>query len=187
MTIAVTGANSSVGRALLAHVVEKGNVDVIAGVRSERAAASLPASALITPRIISYDVVELAEAMQGASCVVHLAGILIESKTSNYASAYVAVTAAVVEASRAAGVGHIVLISVLGANSTSANAFTTSLSAPPKSGSCTTSPTAFRRRRARFAIWLTAPDGSSVFFSRTSSTSHARSTTSRGTPASFAT
>ena len=123
MTIAVTGANSRVGQTLLAHVVENGNVDVIAGVRSERAAASLPASAHITPRIISYDVGELAEVMRGASCVVHLAGILIESKTSNYASANVAATAAVVEASRAAGVGHIVLISVLGANSTAANAF----------------------------------------------------------------
>ncbi len=123
MTIAVTGANSRVGQTLLAHVVENGNVDVIAGVRSERAAASLPASAHITPRIISYDVGELAEVMRGASCVVHLAGILIESNTSNYASANVAATAAVAEASKAAGVGHIVLISVLGASSTSTNTF----------------------------------------------------------------
>jgi NADH dehydrogenase len=123
MMIAVTGANSSVGQKLLAHVVENGNIDVIAGVRSERAAASLPSSPHITPRIISYDVGELAETLRGASCVVHLAGILIESKTSNYADANVAATAAVVEASRTAAVGHLVLISVLGASPTSANAF----------------------------------------------------------------
>ena len=124
MTIAVTGANSSVGQNLLAHVAQNGNVDVIAGVRSERAAASLPASAHITPCIISYeDVVELAETIEGASCVVHLAGIRIESKTSNYTSANVSTTAAVVEAARAAGAGHIVLISALGASSSSANAY----------------------------------------------------------------
>jgi len=123
MTIAVTGANSSVGKKLLAHFVANGDIDVIAGVRSERAAASLPSSPHITPRIISYDVGKLSETLQGVSCVVHLAGILIESKASNYADANVAATAAVAEASSAVGVGHIVLISVLGASSTSANAF----------------------------------------------------------------
>jgi NADH dehydrogenase len=123
MTIAVTGANSSVGQKLLAHVVASGGIDVIAGVRSERAADSLPSSPHITRRIISYDAGELAEAMRGASCVVHLAGILIESKTSNYADANVAATVSVVQASRTADVGHIVLISVLGASPNSANAF----------------------------------------------------------------
>ncbi len=122
MTIAVTGANSSVGQKLLAHVVASGGIDVIAGVRSERAADSLPSSPHVTRRIISYDVGELAEAMRGASCVVHLAGILIESKTSNYADANVAATVSVVQASRTADVGHIVLISVLGASPNSANA-----------------------------------------------------------------
>ena len=63
MTIAVTGANSSVGQKLWAHVVASGGIDVIAGVRSERAADSLPSSPHITRRIISYDVGELAEAM----------------------------------------------------------------------------------------------------------------------------
>ena len=124
MTIAVTGANSSVGQNLLAHVAERGDVRVIAGVRSERAAASLPASPRITTRVISYDdVSELAAGLEGASCVVHLAGILIESRASTYASANVATTAAVVEASRTAGVEHIVLVSVIGAGADSPNRY----------------------------------------------------------------
>ena len=55
MTIAVLGANSSVGLNLLAHVAATDDLDVIAGVRSERAAASLPSSPRVTPRVISYD------------------------------------------------------------------------------------------------------------------------------------
>ena len=53
----------------------------------------------------------------------HLAGILIESKTSTYESGNVASTAAVIEASQKAGVQHFVLISVLGASSDSPNRF----------------------------------------------------------------
>ena len=124
MKIAVTGANSSVGRNLLGHVTEEGDIHIIAGVRSESASASLPVSPKITARIISYDDVgELAKAMEGASCTVHLAGILIESRASTYENANVAATAAVVEASQRAGVQHIVLISVLGANPDSSNRF----------------------------------------------------------------
>jgi len=124
MKIAVTGANSSVGQNLLAHVAESGDIDVIAGVRSESAAASLPHSPRIDARVISYDDVgQLAKSIEGVSCVVHLAGILIESRASTYKRANVAATAAVVEASQEAGVQHIVLVSVLGASSDSRNRF----------------------------------------------------------------
>ena len=124
MKIAVTGANSTVGRNLLAHVAENSDISVIAGVRSESAAASLPTSPQITTRIISYDHVgDLAKTLEGASCIVHLAGILIESRASTYASANVAANAAVVEASQKAGVQHIVFISVLGASLDSRNRY----------------------------------------------------------------
>ncbi len=124
MRIAVTGANSSVGQNLLARASENGDVSVVAVVRSERAAASLPRSPQIAPRIISYDDVgELAETMEGAACIVHLAGILIESRATTYESANVAATVSVVEASKKADIGHIVLISVLGANPDSPNGF----------------------------------------------------------------
>jgi NADH dehydrogenase len=124
MRVAVTGANGSVGRSLLTHLAGSGDINVIAIVRSERAAASLPDSPRIAARVISYhDVGELAKTLEGASCIVHLAGILIESKTSTYASGNVASTASVVEASQKADVQHFVLISVLGASSDSSNRF----------------------------------------------------------------
>ena len=124
MRVAVTGANSSVGQNLLTHLAETGDIQVIAGVRSRRAAASLPDSPRITARLVSYDDVgELAKIIEGASCIVHLAGILIESKASSYERANVAATAAVVEASQKAGVLHVVLISVLGASVDSPNGF----------------------------------------------------------------
>jgi NADH dehydrogenase len=54
---------------------------------------------------------------------VHLAGILMESPSSDYQAANVDATRAVVEACRGAGVGQIVLISVLGADPHSANRY----------------------------------------------------------------
>ena len=124
MKVVVTGANGSVGRSLLTHLAESGDISVVAVVRSEGAAASLPGSPRIAARVVSYhDVSELAETLEGASCIVHLAGILIESRTSTYASGNVASTAAVVQASQRADVQHFVLISVLGASSSSSNRF----------------------------------------------------------------
>jgi len=113
-----------VGRNLLAHVSGRADIDVIAGVRSGSAAASLPDSPRIHTRVISYERVgELTESLKGVSCAVHLAGILIEGRASTYEIANVAATRAVVEASQQAGVGHIVLISVLGAHPDSPNRF----------------------------------------------------------------
>ncbi len=124
MKIAVTGANSSVGQNLLARVAKEGEISVIGAVRSDRAAASLPSSPRIDARVVSYDDIgKLAEAIEGASCIVHLAGILIESKASTYDRSNVAATVSVVEASREAGIRHIVLISVLGASTDSPNRF----------------------------------------------------------------
>ena len=67
MKIAITGANSSVGLNLLNHIVSATDIDVIAGVRSERAMKSLPCSPQIDPRIITYqDPTQLAAALEGA-------------------------------------------------------------------------------------------------------------------------
>ncbi|MDH3207983.1 MAG: NAD(P)H-binding protein [Gemmatimonadota bacterium] len=123
MTIAVTGANSSVGLNLLAHLVGD-DFGVIAGVRSERAATALPASPSIAPRIASYEDIDgWSEALRGASCVVHLAGILIEWPGTSYESANEGTAAAVAEAARRAGVQHMVLVSVIGADVASPNRY----------------------------------------------------------------
>ena len=124
MKIAVTGANSSVGQNLLAHIAAQSDINVIAGVRSEKAIASLPVSAQIDARLISYaDEDGLASLFEGVHCVVHLAGILIESRHSTYDSVNVAATSAVVAAAKRAAVKHIVFISVIGASTDSDNLY----------------------------------------------------------------
>jgi uncharacterized protein YbjT (DUF2867 family) len=124
MKIVITGANSSVGKNLLKQLADHPDVSVIAGVRSESAFASLPQGPSITPMVIAYDnLAGLTDTLQGADCVIHLAGILIESKHSNYASANVAATEAVLNAAKANAVKHFIFISVVGASKDSNNAY----------------------------------------------------------------
>ncbi len=124
MRIVVTGANGSVGKNLLAHASASGDVEVVALVRSERAAASLPARPGVDVRIVSADNVdELAKSLEGASSLVHLSGILIESQTATYEQANVAATQTAVDACRKASVPHIVLISALGADVHASNRY----------------------------------------------------------------
>ena len=54
--------------------------------------------------------------MQGATAVVHLSGILIETRTATYELANVAATATAVDACRRAAVPHLVLVSAIGAD-----------------------------------------------------------------------
>ena len=122
--IAITGANSSVGKALLRCVADQDDLHVRAAVRTREAEASLPRDPRITSHVIRYgDADTLASLLDGVSCLVHLAGILIESRRSSYQTANVDATRAVVEACRHAGVGHIVFVSTLGADSTSSNGY----------------------------------------------------------------
>ncbi len=124
MKVAVTGANSSVGKNLLARLCKEQGVTVIAGVRSEKAIPDLPESSLINPVIINYDDTNsLQKALDGSDVVIHLAGILIESKHSNYASANVAATAAIVDAAKKSDVKNLIFISVVGASPKSRNAY----------------------------------------------------------------
>jgi uncharacterized protein YbjT (DUF2867 family) len=124
MTIAITGANSSVGQSLLRHLARLGEDEVIAVVRSERAAASLPSSSRIAVHVVAYeDADRLAHALSGADCVVHLAGILIEWTGTSYESANVGTAEAVALAALEAGVSHLVQVSVIGASVGSPNRY----------------------------------------------------------------
>jgi len=124
MTIAITGANSSVGQSLLRHLARLGEDEVIAVVRSEGAAVSLPSSSRIAVRVVAYeDEDALAHALSGADCVVHLVGILIEGKGTSYESANVGTAKSVARAARRAGLGHLVLVSVIGASAGSRNRY----------------------------------------------------------------
>lgn len=123
MNIAVTGANSSVGKNLLSHLAAE-NHHIKAGVRSAKAFADLPQNELITPCTIDYqDIDSLTAALQGCDTVIHLAGILIESRHSNYATANIAATEAVATAARQAGLKQIIFISVVNADAQSSNAY----------------------------------------------------------------
>ena len=124
MRVAVTGANSSVGKNLLARLCKEQDLTVVAGVRSEKAIPDLPKSSSIKPTIINYDDSKsMVNALDGADVVIHLAGILIETKYSNYASANIAATAAIVDAAKKSDVKSIIFISVVGASPESRNAY----------------------------------------------------------------
>jgi NADH dehydrogenase len=122
--IVVTGANGSVGKNLLAHASQAGDVDTVAVVRSARAAGALPARPGVEVRVASADDADdLARTMAGASSVVHLSGILIENRHATYEQANVAATQTAVDACRRAGVPHIVLVSALGADVRASNRY----------------------------------------------------------------
>ena len=126
MRIAITGANSSVGQAFLAYLLNQADSDIAvnAGVRTQAAVNTLPNHPSITPYVIQYgDVSSLEHLLDGTDCVVHLAGILIESPSSNYQSANVHATGAVVEAAQRTSVAHFVLVSALGADALSTNGY----------------------------------------------------------------
>jgi uncharacterized protein YbjT (DUF2867 family) len=124
VTVAITGANSGVGRILLRHLADRRDTRVVACVRAIRSAASLPSSERVSVHVIDYDDRRgLASELAGSSCVVHLAGILFESPSSTYQTANIAAAQAVTDACKAIGVAHLVLVSALGADPGSTNPY----------------------------------------------------------------
>jgi uncharacterized protein YbjT (DUF2867 family) len=99
---------------------------LVATVRSERAAEQIRTLVGDANRLvrISYDDPRsLDAAFQGASAVIHLAGILIETPNSRYEQANVAVTRSVVEAAKRNALQKFVLVSATGADETSSNRY----------------------------------------------------------------
>jgi uncharacterized protein YbjT (DUF2867 family) len=124
VTVAITGANSGVGRILVRHLADRSDTRVVACVRTRSSADSLPTSERVSVHVIDYgDPNVLVKQLRGSSCVVHLAGILFESRSSSYQTANVAATQAVADACKALGVAHLVLVSALGADPRSTNPY----------------------------------------------------------------
>ena len=120
----IRDSNSSVGKNLLVRLSKEEDITIVAGVRNEKVIPELPKSPAIKPTIINYDDIKsLEKALDGADIVIHLAGILIETKHSNYANANIAATAAIVDAAKKSDVKSIIFISVVGASPESRNAY----------------------------------------------------------------
>ena len=127
MKITITGANSTVGLHLLMRLADEDDVDVAACVRSKAAYQSVfweNPWPRVTPWLVGYrDAEGLREAMRNADAVIHLAGILIEGRGTTYESANVATAEAVARAAAEAGAAHLLQVSVIGADTRSANRY----------------------------------------------------------------
>ena len=119
--VLVTGANGHLGRRLIQR-----HPNVRAVVRSERAAATLralPEAARFEIEILDYrDVDRLTRAADGCRHVVHLPGIIKETRSNRYEDAHEATCEALARAATAAGVERIVYLSILGSDPGSPNA-----------------------------------------------------------------
>ena len=127
MRIVITGANSASGQAILRCAPQAGVApdSLVAAVRSDRAADEirllLGGSSLAK---VSYDDPgSLDEAFRGASAIIHLAGILVESPGSTYQQANVAPARSVVEAAKRCAVAKFILVSATGADEKSSNGY----------------------------------------------------------------
>jgi uncharacterized protein YbjT (DUF2867 family) len=128
MRIAITGANSAVGQAILRCALIEGaeGNTLVAAVRSERAAEQIAPllGAHSTAARILYDApASLDAAFRGVSAVIHLAGILVEQPGSTYEQANVAPTRSVVAAAVRCAAEKFVLVSATGADDKSSNGY----------------------------------------------------------------
>jgi uncharacterized protein YbjT (DUF2867 family) len=128
VSIVVTGANSAVGQAILRCGSQDEAVPtaLVAAVRSDRAAGEIRPLLRACGKVarISYDdSATLDAAFQGASAIIHLAGILVERRGSTYEQANVATARSVVEAAKRCAAEKFVLVSATGADETSSNGY----------------------------------------------------------------
>jgi uncharacterized protein YbjT (DUF2867 family) len=128
MKIAVTGANSAVGRAILRVGLcgTAGKERFVAAVRSQNAADEIRSQfgdRSEAVRIAYSDPASLDAAFKGACAVIHLAGILVERPNSTYEQANVESTRSVVDAAKRNDLKKFVLVSATGADEKSRNRY----------------------------------------------------------------
>ena len=112
MKIAITGGTGFVGRHLAARLATNGHEVVVVGRGDPAKEALLPPGVTVVAADIT-DSVALARAFDECDAVAHCAGINREIGRQTYATVHVQGTRAVVEASRAAGVERLVMLSFL--------------------------------------------------------------------------
>jgi NADH dehydrogenase len=124
--ILVTGANGQLGRRLVRQLHGQSTPRrARALVRSQRAAEQVEDLCRETAaelRIVDYaDAAGLTEAFAGCDAVVHLVGILKETRANRYVDAHERVSEALSAAADAAGLRRIVVLSILGSTPDSSN------------------------------------------------------------------
>ncbi len=111
----ITGANGNLGRRLVAELAVENDNEVLAVVRSERAAATIASHEAVTTKVLSYtDVPALSAACADADCVVHLVGIIKEGGGATYQDAHEASTTALCEALQDRPDVHVSYLSIVG-------------------------------------------------------------------------
>jgi NADH dehydrogenase len=122
MHVLITGANGRLGRRLIERLAPIAPVRAV--VRSAAARRSLDDLGLpLDVRELDYaDTRALADATAGCTHVVHLVGIIKESRASRFVDAHERATGALIDAAASAGVERIVYLSIVGADARSTNA-----------------------------------------------------------------
>ncbi len=121
MRIAITGANGHLGRKLMRRLLDEQGCEVRAIVRSERAAATVLATAEVDVSIVDYTRGDqIAAATADCDQLVHLVGIIKESAQNGFVQAHEAPCEAL--GAVAPSVKHIVALGIVGTNSASTNA-----------------------------------------------------------------
>jgi len=124
--LVLTGANGALGRVLIERALARPDVGIVALVRSERAAAqiaSLGGTRVTVRRVAWSDSAALRDVCTDAVAVLHLAGILIPTKSEGYEAANVDTTRAIAAAAAAGRAAKLILVSAVGADPASPNAY----------------------------------------------------------------
>ena len=114
------------GRVVVRQALAQSDIEIVACVRSERAASELPpipAARGRAARVDFKDPESLRHAFRGAAALIHLPGLLIETASSSYQSANVDTLRIAIGAARAEGVASLVLVGTVGADSSSENPY----------------------------------------------------------------
>ena len=125
----ITGANGNLGKRLIDELTRESNCRVKGIVRSQRAAnvlSNLPLTSQQRSRlevsICDYtNTDDLSDAFKGYSNLIHLVGILKQTRLSSYKDAHERSCQAVLEASGRSTISHIVYLSIVGSSSDSRN------------------------------------------------------------------
>jgi NADH dehydrogenase len=125
--VVITGANGAIGQAIVQRACgDPREPRIVAAVRSDRAASQVPPIPEVRGAICRVDYERpstLCAALEGATALVHLPGVLVERRGSSYETANVETTRLALEAAHSCGIAKVVMVSVVGADPGSQNRF----------------------------------------------------------------